>query len=79
MVSPVGSALGSALYGLTNASNRLERAAQKIASPEATNGQDDVTADALVDVIVAKNDFQANLSVMKKQDEMTQSLLDIFA
>lgn len=70
MISPINTAVA----GLQTSSARLERAAQVLTNP---GSGDEVKAAA--DTIIAKQEFQANLNVIKTTDKMTQNLLDIIA
>jgi hypothetical protein len=66
------SATSTAIEGLKKATNTLQNAAQNIAGG-AQDPQD------IVSLSQAATGFKANAAVIKTEDEMTQSLLDIKA
>ncbi|MCE9578880.1 MAG: flagellar hook protein FlgE [Deltaproteobacteria bacterium] len=70
MIGPIAAGVA----GMSSAVNRFDRAAARTASP---GGADDVGA--VVDQIAAKNDFAANVAVVRTADEMVGTLLDIVA
>ena len=66
------SATSTALEGLKKATNTLQNAAQNIAGGS-QDPQD------IVSLSTAATSFKANAAVIKTENEMTQSLLDITA
>jgi flagellar hook protein FlgE len=64
----------------TDASPDGTRIANLVRTP---NANPDLSGTDLVEEVkeqkISKNDFQANLKVIKVKDEMTESLLDLFA
>jgi flagellar hook protein FlgE len=66
------SATSTAVEGLKKATNTLQNAAQNIAGGS-QDPQD------IVSLSQAATGFKANAAVIKTEDEMTQSLLDITA
>lgn len=71
-VPSLGSASQAAIEGLKRAQEKTLAAAQNIA--EGSLNPEDVVALSL-----AAADFKANVAVLKSEDEMTKSLLDIVA
>jgi len=71
-VPSLGSASHTAIEGLKRAQEKTQQAAQNIA--EGSLNPEDVVALSL-----AAADFKANVAVLKSEDEMTKSLLDIVA
>ena len=71
------SAIGSSLAGLNSAAKRIETAAANIAKQNTTEQPKADPAQDLVDIKIAAYDYKANLSAIKVQDKMQQSLLDI--
>ena len=71
-VPSLGSASQAAIEGLKRAQEKTQVAAQNIA--EGSLNPEDVVALSL-----AAADFKANVAVLKSEDEMTKSLLDIVA
>jgi flagellar basal body rod protein FlgC len=67
-------AISTAFFGLADAANRLDRAAQRVALP-----QGDDFAGAIVDTVEAGEAFKANAAVIRAADQMTGALLDILA
>jgi flagellar hook protein FlgE len=64
--------ISTARYGMMAAVQRLDAAAANVVNnPEADYGQE------TVNLIAAKQQFSANLSVVKVADQMWQSLLDL--
>jgi hypothetical protein len=72
-MSTIG-ALGSALSGLTRATDRLGRAAARTADPATA----DPARDA-VDRTLAVHEARANISVIKTTDELLGQLINIKA
>lgn len=76
------SGISSSVAGLQAATNRIDKAAANIAksgtqqNANGTTVQNDPTTD-IIDLTVAKHDFEANLKAFEVQDKVTQSLLDI--
>lgn len=56
--------------GMDRAERRLERSASKIA-------QGDLDENSILDLIVSERTYQANAVVVRTQDEMIGSLLDV--
>lgn len=78
------SSLSASLSGLQNASSRIDKAAQNIASPkqEGIVAGNPVQADPTQDIIdlsVAAQDFKANAKAIEIQQKTEQYLLDILA
>ncbi len=71
-VPSLGSASQAAIEGLKRAQEKTQVAAQDIA--EGSLNPEDV-----VSLSLAAADFKANVAVLKSEDEMTKSLLDIVA
>jgi flagellar basal body rod protein FlgC len=71
-VPSLGSASQAAIEGLKRAQEKTQVAAQNIA--EGSLNPEDV-----VSLSLAAADFKANVAVLKTEDEMTKSLLDIVA
>jgi flagellar basal body rod protein FlgC len=71
-VPSLGSASQAAVEGLKRAQEKTQVAAQNIA--EGSLNPEDV-----VSLSLAAADFKANVAVLKTEDEMTKSLLDIVA
>jgi flagellar hook protein FlgE len=70
----------SALVGLNNASKRLQNSANNLAIVQTAGlkkGSNVDIAEEMVDQIIAKAAFKANVNVIKANDEMIGSLLDI--
>jgi len=73
-----------ALTGLADAQVRVEHGARRIASaslPDSTGPPVDTVdlSAAMVDLLAARNDFQANLQVLRTADEMQREALDQLA
>ena len=66
-----------AASGLMNAINRLDGAAVRIAQFGRPDGSDVDLASEMVALVEAKNDFKANVAVMRTADEMTGALLNM--
>ena len=76
--------LDIALQGLDRSQANFDRAAGKIArellSTEQQNPQDPASlADDMVALVVARNNYEANLKTIQTSDEMQQKLLDLLA
>ncbi len=71
-ISSLGSASQVAIEGLKRAEEKTLQAAQNIA--EGSLNPEDV-----VSLSLAAADFKSNVAVLKTQDDMTKSLLDIVA
>ncbi len=72
-------AVSSALQGLSRAENQLNQAAVDIArAPVASSGEDvvDLSA-AMVALLQSRNNFEANVKLLKTADEMDGTLLNI--
>jgi flagellar basal body rod protein FlgC len=66
-----------AASGLMNAIQRLDGAAVRIAQfGQPQTGDNDLAAQ-MVALVEAKNDFKANVAVMRTADEMTGALLNM--
>jgi hypothetical protein len=66
-----------ALQGLQQAQVQLESAAQRVAGAgSATSDTADLSREA-VSILSAKNDFAANINVMKVADDMQKSLINL--
>ncbi len=60
------------IEGILNATSRVERSAQKIASGK-------LDPDSVVDLIKSQHEVEANIAASKTQQKVTDSLLDILA
>lgn len=73
--------LDSAFEGLGRAQGTFDRAAQRIAQPISLapeNSQDQVSlSDAMVALMTARNDYEANLRTVQTADKMQKTLLDL--
>lgn len=70
------------LQGLTSAQEAFDQAASKVAQPiEPSQPQQDQVSlsDAMVQMLQAANDYQANLKSLEAGNEMQKSLLNILA
>jgi flagellar hook protein FlgE len=65
----------SALSGLSNASRRLQNSANNIANISKGSSVD--VTEEIVDQIVSKASIQANVNVIKTNDETLGTILDI--
>ena len=65
----------SALSGLSNASRRLQNSANNIAN--ISKGSNVDVTEEIVDQIVSKAAIQANVNVIKTNDETLGTILDI--
>jgi flagellar hook protein FlgE len=70
--------LSIALGGLNAQQQKVARAADNIANLS-TPGRDVDLAKEAVDLIIAKNAFKANVTTLKVEKEMQDSLLDVIA
>ena len=70
-------ASATAVSGLQQAQTRLETTARRIASPASPGNPVDAVSlsDEAVSLIQSRNDFAANLNVLKTADQMQQDLL----
>lgn len=68
-------AIGQAVNGVAAGFDRLNQAAAGIAR----DGDGDQVAGNMVDLMRAKNEVRTNLAVIKSADEMTGTILDLFA
>jgi flagellar basal body rod protein FlgG len=68
----------AALSGLNQAQATFENAAKRIGSAGLPGDSVDLTA-AAVDLIQAKNDFEANLKSLTVADELDKSAIDLVA
>lgn len=68
-------AIGYGLQGLTAGFDRLDRAAASIAR----DGESDRLATNAVDLLKAKHEVRAGVAVLRAADEMTGTILDVFA
>ncbi len=68
-------AIGSALNGVAAGYDRLDRAASRIAK----DGDGVSAAGNMIDLMRAKNEVRTNLAVIKSADELTGTILDLFA
>jgi len=67
-------AITSALQGLNNASQRVERGAANIASGE----QQDRVIEDIVDIKQAEISYKANIEVLKVTQDLTKELIESF-
>lgn len=70
--------IATARYGLTAATQRFEASATRIATM-GVEGQDVDLAHEMVEMISAKHQFSANLSVVRFAQDMWDALLDLQA
>jgi flagellar basal body rod protein FlgC len=75
MVSPVNSAVSSALGGIRTAQARFDASAQKVVQNAPTT---DLVSE-FVNQLEARNAFVANIAVLKTADEITGRVLDLKA
>lgn len=68
-------AIGSALNGVAAGFDRLDRAAARIAK----DGDGEAVAGNMIDLMRARNEVRTNLAVVKSADELTGTILDLFA
>ena len=68
-------AIGHGLQGLTAGFDRLDRTAAAIARD---GGSDRLAANA-VDLLKARHEVRASVAVVRAADEMTGTILDVFA
>jgi Flagellar basal body rod FlgEFG protein C-terminal len=68
----------TSLEGLSRSEAQFNQAAQQIAlAPVTPGGEDTVSlSDAAVQLLQAKNNFDANTKAIKVQDQMTQALFN---
>jgi len=74
--------LDTPLQGLTSAQEAFDQAASKVAQPiEPSQPQQDTVSlsDAMVSMLQAANDYQANLKSLEVGNQMQKSLLNILA
>jgi len=76
-MSSISTAFSTAVYGLNSATNQLDTTSQKIAAyGTGSPGSDDLTQN-IVDLTTEKTAFQANALVLKTENQMLGTLLDI--
>ena len=68
-----------AAAGMMSAIQRLDGAAVRISQAGRPEGSDTDLAAEMVSLVEAKNDFKANVAVMRTADEMTGALLNMIA
>ena len=68
----------AALSGLNQAQATFENAAKRIAGGSVTGDSVDLTS-AAVNLLQAKNDFEANLKSLSVADELDKSAIDLVA
>ena len=68
-------AIGHGLQSLTTGFDRLDRAAASVAR----DPQSDQLASNAVDLLKAKHEVRAGVAVLRASDEMTGTILDVFA
>jgi flagellar hook protein FlgE len=74
--------LSTPLQGLTSAQEAFDQAASKVAQPvQLSQSQQDTVSlsDAMVSMLQAANDYQANLKSLETGNQMQKSLLNILA
>ena len=75
--------LAAALQGLNNAETKLDQAAVRISqagNPQTGSSGDTVDlAQEIVNLAIAKEEYQANLKALQAGNEMTQHTIDILA
>jgi flagellar hook protein FlgE len=77
-MSAISSAFSSAVWGLNNASNQLANTSQKIASYGTGSPGSDDLAGNLVDLSTEKTAFKASAVVLKTENQMLGTLLDVY-
>lgn len=70
--------IATAAYGMFAASKKFEASAFRVAQMGDPDSQVDLVAET-VEQITAKNEFSANIPVIKTADDMIGDLLDIIA
>ncbi len=76
-MSSISTAFSTAVYGLNSSTNQLDTTSQKIAAyGSGSPGSDDLTQN-IVDLTTEKTAFQANALVLKTENQMLGTLLDI--
>ena len=70
--------IATAQYGLFAAGQRLASSAERVSRMGDPNADIDL-ANEIVEQVSAKQDFRANLAVIRTSNEMTDALLDILA
>jgi predicted lipid-binding transport protein (Tim44 family) len=72
------SAIRSAVSGMHKALEKLNKAADSIAKIGTTKDDGDLPQD-VVDIKTAKHEYKANIAVLKAQQEVDKTTLDIIA
>ena len=70
---------GVALQGLNRAEGQVESATRRIAQSSSTPDVTDGLRGDMVSLLSARNDFAANIGVVKTADEMEKKTLDLLA
>ncbi len=70
--------IATAQYGLFAAGQRLSASAERVSRIGDPNAQVDLATE-VVTQLSAKQEFKANLAVIRTSDEMTDALLNILA
>ena len=70
--------IATAQYGLFAAGQRLASSAERVSRMGDPSADIDL-ANEIVEQVSAKQDFRANLAVIRASNEMTDALLDILA
>ena len=68
-----------ALHGLERAGAQVDASARKLAGVSSTSGDIVELSAAAVEMMQAKNGYEANVNVMKTAQEMDKHLLNIMA
>jgi len=74
--------LGTALQGLNSAETKLDQAASRISHASADTGVSGDSVDLateMVNMTVAKEEYQANLKALQAGNEIAQHTIDILA
>lgn len=79
MSSITSSVTTNVISGLLNSQQRVAAAASNIVRAGTDDGQDVSIDNELVNTEIAKNDFQANATVLKIDKQTKDRLLDILA
>ena len=74
----ISGSLQTALAGIDRAAQRLDKAAQDVASATARRSEPVEVVDSLVQALEAERALEASAKVMERADEMLGTLLDTF-
>ena len=71
--------MSAALGGMHNAQGTLERAAERIAGASKQPADSVDLSNEMIDMLAARNQYQANAQVIQTAGEMQKKLLNILA